>query len=210
MDFAFVPLTAWPGKKTEDYRRKRSNFSAGYTATIDLLTRELTYLKAKEVVIQLDVDRSQIRRDGLPRSDARPRGPGVILSFDSPKGAMSFPCDQFTAWEDNLRAIALALEALRKVDRYGVTRNAEQYRGWAALPDNSREVTGFPNVETAFAWLKLKLNWANPVWNLPWSEFQKREIRRAGIALFHPDRNAGNDKDWKLWHAAAILLGIEI
>lgn len=37
------------------------------------------------------------------------------------------------SWEDNLRAIALALEALRKVDRYGVTRRGEQYTGWKQL-----------------------------------------------------------------------------
>jgi hypothetical protein len=58
----------------------------------------------------------------------------VIVSFHSPKGPLSFPCDTFDSWEDNLRAIALALEALRKVDRYGVTSNAEQYKGFAQLP----------------------------------------------------------------------------
>ena len=34
----------------------------------------------------------------------------------------------------NLRAIALALAALRAVERYGVTRRQEQYKGWAELP----------------------------------------------------------------------------
>jgi hypothetical protein len=49
-------------------------------------------------------------------------------------GSLSYPCDKFSHWQDNLRAIALSMEALRKVDRYGVTRGGEQYRGFAALP----------------------------------------------------------------------------
>jgi hypothetical protein len=58
----------------------------------------------------------------------------VILSFDSKHGPLSYPCDRYTQWQDNVRAIALSLEALRSVDRYGVTRRAEQYCGWQRLP----------------------------------------------------------------------------
>ena len=47
---------------------------------------------------------------------------------------VSMPCDTFDDWEDNLRAIALSLGALRAVDRYGVTKSGEQYRGFAQLP----------------------------------------------------------------------------
>lgn len=43
------------------------------------------------------------------------------------RGHLSYPCDTFTTLQDNLRVIALALEALRMVDRYGVTRRGEQY-----------------------------------------------------------------------------------
>jgi len=45
------------------------------------------------------------------------------------------PCDSFRDWEANLRAIALSLEHLRAVDRYGVTtEEEEQYTGWLRLP----------------------------------------------------------------------------
>lgn len=36
-------------------------------------------------------------------------------------------------WQINLRAIALGLEALRKLDRYGITSRGEQYTGWRAI-----------------------------------------------------------------------------
>ena len=65
---------------------------------------------------------------------------------------MSYPCDKYSNWQANLRAIALSLEALRAEDRYGVTRRAEQYKGWAKLlPPNAEfasdiEAAGFLSI----------------------------------------------------------------
>lgn len=132
LDAKFVPIVTWPGQRTE--RRERSRFKASPGDTLNLLKRELRHLAAKNIIVQLDCDASQIRLDGYPRAGARVRSPGLILTFDSRHGPLSYPCDRFTTWDDNLRAIALALEALRKVDRYGVTKRGEQYRGWGALP----------------------------------------------------------------------------
>lgn len=194
----FRPILQWPGKPTAHFSRQRSRFSAPYRKTLECLDRELSHLKAKHVVVQLDCDEREIKRDGTPRADARCRGPGVIVSFESTKGAMSFPCDTFTEWQDNLRAIALALESLRTVDRYGVTRNAEQYRGWAALPDKSAE-----SVE----WLKRELGMN---WNGSLSDGLKSTIRTIAITRLHPDKHGGDDSKWKMWQAAATVLGIEV
>lgn len=127
----FEPIDKWPEKPTVS--RKASKFKTRWSDTCKLLERELLHLGCRRLVIQLDCDRSQIRQDGLPRADARAR-PGVILAFQSKHGPLRYPCDTFYDWQDNVRAIALALEALRTVDRYGVTKRAEQYKGWAALP----------------------------------------------------------------------------
>lgn len=127
----FRPIQQWPGDLTRS--RRRSPFEATLSATQDLLTRELRALNAKTVVIQLAIGEMDLRNDGLPRASSRPEHPGVILSLESPYGPLSYPCDQFGDWQSNLRAIALALEALRKVDRYGVTKNGEQYKGWRQL-----------------------------------------------------------------------------
>jgi hypothetical protein len=99
-----------------------------------LLARELRQLGAKNIVVQAAVTDADIRLDGKLRANAYPEHPGVILTFDSKFGPLSYPCDRFTTYQDNLRAIALALEALRKVDRYGVTKRGEQYTGWKAIP----------------------------------------------------------------------------
>ena len=129
-DFTFRPIERWLGPET--IRRRRSTFRSGYTQTMNLLDRELRHLRAARVVIQLALSEADIRLDGLPRASARPTHPGVILAFHSNQHDidLQYAVDAFDRWEDNLRAIALGLEALRKVDRYGVTKHGEQYRGW--------------------------------------------------------------------------------
>ncbi len=207
IEITFRPLEKWPGQPTADHRRQRSRFATKYRDTLALLDRELRHLKARAVVIQLDCDPREIRRDGLPRSDARTRGPGVVLSFDSPEDSLSFPCDHFTAWEDNLRAIALALEALRTVDRYHVTRNHEQYRGWSALPDYSRRP--FTTPAAAAEWVQQEAGIVVGPEIRHCTPETKATIRRQAIARFHPDRNDGRDDKWQLWLQAAELLQIE-
>jgi hypothetical protein len=126
------PIDKWPRAFTPN--RKRAPFRAPYGATMDLIARELRLLCAKAPVLLMALNDQQIRLDGRPYAKAIPLHPGVILAFTVGKQQMQFPCDAFLTWPENLRAIALALEALRKVDRYGVTKQGEQYAGWKALP----------------------------------------------------------------------------
>lgn len=143
LDYTFRALDGWPQKFTED--RPRSPFKAGWRDTLDLLDRELGYLHAERIVIEIALRPGDIRRDGRPRENARqPEHPGVIVSFDSRFGPLRYLTDAFDSgwsgragyegWKANVRAIALGLEALRRVDRYGISRRGEQYRGWNALP----------------------------------------------------------------------------
>jgi hypothetical protein len=129
----FRPLTIWPGGDHTRYR-KASQFSSTYPATLELLQRELGMLGVTEAVLQLAIGEADIRTDGMPRASARPAHPGVVLTFESRHGHLQYATDVFDTWHDNLRAIALSLEALRLVDRYGISKRGEQYTGWKALP----------------------------------------------------------------------------
>lgn len=136
LEFTYEPIVKWPSALTPT--RRDSPFRASYGKTLDLLDKELSHLGARTIVLQVAMTRDQIRLDGRPRAGEKPEHPGIILSFRTSKGEdLSFPCDKYKHWEDNLRAIALSLEALRTVDRYGVTRSREQYKGWVALPETS-------------------------------------------------------------------------
>lgn len=139
MELIFRPIEKWPGELTRS--RKTSQFKAEYRQTIRLLDDELIHLGANRAVVQLAVKEADIRLDGSLRANVAIQHPGVILSFESKHGPLSYPCDTFFEWRANLRAIALALECLRTVDRYGVTKTGAQYRGWQQLPVEPQAVT---------------------------------------------------------------------
>lgn len=131
LDITFRPIDAWPGQRTPS--PQRSPFSSPWSRTLEDLKRELRHLGAERIVIQLALRDDQIRLDGLPRSGASPSHPGVIIAFDSTYGPLKYATDRFRNYEDNIRAIALGLESLRRVDRYGITKRGEQYTGWKQL-----------------------------------------------------------------------------
>jgi hypothetical protein len=133
IDCRFKPIEKWPSKPTPSHDRKNL-FSAPWEKTLRLLESELTKIRARDITIEGFFFQDDIRNDGWPRSAARPTQPGVILRFVTKKGVMEFACDRFTHWQKNVRAIALGLEALRKIDKYGITSEEEQYSGWLRLP----------------------------------------------------------------------------
>lgn len=135
----FRPIQQWPGKPTPSYSRKRSRFKASYAKTLEDLERELNAIRARNIVIQLDLTPDQIRNDGWPRSSARPGSPRVILTFQKGSEVISMPCDTFLSWEQNLRAITLTLNGLRMIDQYGVSQHGEQYKGFARLEAPAQE-----------------------------------------------------------------------
>jgi hypothetical protein len=128
---------------------RSTSYSNGYSRdrvpwpqTLDLLEREIGALMGRkswqlddcEYVLQVDVREDEIRLDGQIRANARPGSPAVAVSFEPKDGPLLFVCGRFDHWQDNVRAIAKGLEALRMVDRYGITQSDEQYRGFRALP----------------------------------------------------------------------------
>lgn len=198
IDVQFETLDQWPGERTRS--RQRSRFKAGWSDTCALLSRELKHLGCRRLVIEADCDRSQIRVDGMFRADARLRSPGVILAFASKHGPLRYPCDTFDDWQDNVRAIALALEALRTVDRYGVTRRAEQYRGWQQLPPPGGEARW--SAAEAREFLSRLVdgppNFGSPAW-------VEAALRQAEFKT-HPDRGGSAELFKKVQQARAALL----
>ncbi len=201
MDFTFRPIIAWPGVKT--IRPRRSQFKTKYSQTLDLLNRELNKLDARHVVIQLDLPESKIRRDGLPFSGARPDSPGMIVSFDSRHGPLRYMSDTFDYWQDNLRAIALGLENLRAVDRYGITLRGEQYTGWWALPllDDGEQILSVEDAARSIA----ELSGRGGTAQIMSDPDQYRAASRAAAKKHHPD-NGGNTETFKRLQKAKDIL----
>jgi len=175
-DITFRPIDEWPGEMTRN--RRRAPFRTTWGTTIMLLERELSMLGARLVVFQIAVDERDLRIDGKPRAQARATHPGVILAFESKWGPLKYAVDAFDRWEDNVRAIALAMEALRKVDRYGVTKRGEQYTGWKALPVSTDPADAIQTREQAHDYLQQR--WGGDV--------------KKALMETHPDRGGDSDE----------------
>lgn len=194
----------WRGKWTT--ARKDAPFEATWTATLDLLDRELFQLNARNVVLQVAVTERGVRLDGSLRADAKADHPGVILTFDSKHGPQRYQCDRFErgfrgareGWQCNVRAIALGLEALRKVDRYGIVQGGEQYRGFGALPA-ARPMPAAMTIDEACRLLKVerhgRLN--GPVISAAYREQSKNH---------HPDVGGDPDTFRRITEARDLLV----
>jgi hypothetical protein len=203
------PLVTWTDPVTGN-RRGSHLFRAGWPATLDLLLREFDYLDGTgPIVVQVDAQQSDIRADGRLKARARVGFPGVVVSFASRFGPLRYATDAYeqqysgtlAGWQANVRAIALALEALRAVDRYGVTRRGEQYQGWTALPAaHAQGSRYFTDPGEALAWMK-RCAGADATGD------PKALYKLLGRRM-HPDMPGGNAELWERLDAAATLLGV--
>lgn len=140
------PTTRWRGQVMEGFgdNRRKVTRNVSLASTEQLLRREAEMLGASEVVVELAAAADAIRVDqsGV-KSGRRIDFPGVVVHLIGTRfGDLRYVCDAFECqytgepegWESNVRAIAKGLEALRMVERYGIGKRGEQYRGWGELP----------------------------------------------------------------------------
>ena len=131
----------WPigWQRTPGHRRLRANFSTKKTidgrvtcreATVRL-EAELDRLGATTPVLSTHVT---LRLDGSPRSDEEPRDPGAAVYFRFKGKAQVLACDKWNRVADNIAAMAAHIDALRRVDRYGVGTIEQALAGYKALP----------------------------------------------------------------------------
>jgi hypothetical protein len=173
----------WDGSKPRcSYRR--SQFSASLSKTLRLLSRELGNLNATKLVVLLDVSERDIRLDGAPRANARIGEPCVAVSFESKHGPVRMVTGEYSTWQDNLRAVALSLEALRSVDRYGVSKSGEQYRGWRAIPASTDGADLIATEELALEYISQ--------WMVPFEDDLDSALRKA---LFDTHPHHGGDPE---------------
>lgn len=176
------PIQKWPGDLTPDSLRRHSQFKSALSDTYTLLDRELYNVGAEATVLQVALDESDFRINGLPRANVRAEHPGVILAFNPDGDAanrLEFATDVFNHWEDNLRGVALGLEALRKVDRYGITSGSQQYAGFRAITAGDDGSMGLYSATAAQHYLDEKYD---------------GDLKQA-IRDTHPDRNPDADPD---------------
>jgi hypothetical protein len=202
MRYVTRPLTIEARTRLRGVRPVRGPFSATWSQTLTQLKTEVRHLGASEFVMQIDVEERHIRLDGGLRADARPLSPSVAISVDRPgKAPLLFVCGKFTDWRENVRAIALGLEALRRVERYGIVQAEEQYTGFGALPPGVPMPAAKMTVEEAQRILRRFWHGAASERN-DWALLYLRGARE-----LHPDAGGDPAEFRRLTEARDLLIG---
>lgn len=124
-------LPVWP---YPDGRHQDSRFKTTWASSLALLDLEIGRIDGSGVEIGVVAAPEQFSLAGQPKGNFKVLHPGVEVSFDVPKrGRLTFHTNVFPKIHDNVHAVARGLEALRLVERYGITTADEQYVGFQQL-----------------------------------------------------------------------------
>lgn len=126
----------WPILKprTPRQRRENSRFETSFARARDEVIHQVRLMKGTKLVISTNI---ALRRDGLPLAGQRqPEDPGVAVYFVDRSGDQKcISCDRWRKVEDNMWAIAKAIDALRGIQRWGTGDMVEAaFAGFTALP----------------------------------------------------------------------------
>lgn len=130
----------WPVdyKRTPGYKKKNSQFKNTLGAARDFLKDEVRRLGGKNLIISTNIP---VKNNGDLYADFgryKIEDPGVAIYFDWNEKHILMCCDQyFKVWE-NITALAKAIEAIRGLERWGVSEFLERaFTGFKALPEHT-------------------------------------------------------------------------
>ena len=189
----------WPIGVPRATSRGRSSFvliEAG--RAIREVYDELRRARATRIVISSNMPTN---RDGTPSADTtqRPGGdPGIAVYWTISKwraGKVTeiphcMPCDKWDRISCNLHAVALSIEAMRGMERWGAVTIEQAFAGFAALPAGAEQ----PQAPTVRPW--------RDVIGGAWPEDLEaadvlalaRARHRKAIAEAHPDRGGSHER----------------
>ena len=176
------PLT-WPAGWPRTQNPGRPKFES---KTIDWeardIVRELRLMQATNIIINSNM---QYRNDGLPYTRQNVSDTGVAVYFKLNGEDQCIPCDKWARLEDNLRAIAKTINAMRGIERWGAKEMVNAaFRGFKALPASI--ITPAPHRDW---WVVLGVSeHANAL--------EVKSAYREALKLHHPDAG-GNAADFK-------------
>ena len=130
------PLS-WPfgWTRTHPHSRRRARYKVTYGASQQLVVKNLRLLGASGIVCSTNLP---VKSDGMPYAAAAERrvdDPGVAVYFTRKGVNQVVACDKWDLVKDNLRAVGLALEAMRQLDRCGASEILNRaFTGFTALP----------------------------------------------------------------------------
>lgn len=131
----------WPAgyKKTLSVSRIDSQFKQTMNTAQQFLRKEIERLHASDLIISTNIP---VRKsDGGFYSEwmnKKLEDPGVAIYFKIKGKDRSMCCDQYVRVWENIYALGKGLEALRGIDRWGISEFLDRaFTGFKALPESS-------------------------------------------------------------------------
>ena len=119
----------WP--RTEVVRRESAPFKAELGRALAGLRDQVRLMGGKDLLLS----------SNCALGDERPRDCGVVAYFKWQETAMAIPCDRWNRVADNVRAIALTIEAMRGMERWGAKHMIKaMFTGFKRLPERASGV----------------------------------------------------------------------
>lgn len=170
----------WPigYKRTSESRRIFSRFDQTPEKAQNFLRTELQRLGVSNLIVSSNVN---VRRDGYLYTDMASTNiddPGIAIYFKYRGKDVSMCCDQYKKPWENIYALAKGIEALRGMERWGVSEFLDRaFTGFKALPEDTFAQT---------SWWQIL--------NIPKdaNESQIKEAYRQMAKQYHPDGIAPN------------------
>lgn len=116
---------AWPAGWPSTKAPVKSQFKVTISAAVNGVMTEVRLLGGINPIISSNVT----------LGDNNPKDSGIAVYFVRQGRQLCIPCDRWNKPEDNLRAIAKTIEALRGIERWGAKHMVDAaFAGFVALP----------------------------------------------------------------------------
>lgn len=114
----------WPAGWKRTRNPRNGAFHVAFAKSRDLLLKEVRLLSGRDPIISSNIP---LRRDGLPYANtSQPEDTGVAVYFKYKDKNMCFASDSYRKVEDNMRALALTIGAIRGMERWGASDMMER------------------------------------------------------------------------------------
>lgn len=205
---------------------EHSPFTASWADTVELLQREANHLSLNswqrrsynvDVYVEVDLPASAIRLDGGIKANA-PRERSDIIAVTIPTrdhGDLRMVSARYTSgwaknlsgWQSNVRAVALTLEALRSIERWGAA-TGQQYAGFAALGAGQPIAVGGGLSPAEASALLAEAAGADLTAGETMTAADARWAYRVASKTAHPDRGGDPELFRRLTEARDLLVGV--
>lgn len=132
------------GENRPDGSKTRRERAVSMGTAVARLEMQLDKLGAADLTLSTNV---KINLRGLPYADQKPIDPGAAVYFRFKARATVLACDSYRTVAANIAALAAHIDALRRIERYGVGTIEQALAGYKALPADTaadwRNVFGF-------------------------------------------------------------------